>query len=896
MGQRVRLSCLVTASAFAMIAGVTIGATPAAAAAPGAPSGLESFPALHGIGLDWKGDFSGATPTSYSVYSRPDAGAGWTFLGSAPVNGQRGTYIDATIDNGDTMQYSITESNNGGESARSNVISVTRPVTDPLAGSSNAITVDATTDGGLTTEYFDPSINGTVTLVDNTLTGSGNGQSASADIPRVSGPGDYTIGNGGIDFNLTTDGTSCTTATGTLSVIDAAYNATLDPVLFSASYAVSCDGKPTTYGDLRYKSTQPYRDLVVTPATISGGTPVSGSGRYFDVTIANYGTQTAHVGGVAITGPNADDWTFNDGNCLYRNYPARSSCTAYAVFTPSDRGHRKATFTFADNSARGTHTISLNGQGQVAPSAPPTTARIAVHRVEITWEPPIDDGDAPITLYRVYRTAPGQGQQLVATVSPQNPDVGGSYTDPNVPTGITFEYSVLAENAAGDSIDTVVEATAPSDEILLDASQAMTTAGDEPVSIASPDIRGRVAVVPGATRIVFPQKYPDNVDLVVASPFGTVPPARLTTMGATAPAVSMDGTTVAFVHVNGSGMPSIWTVPVRGGAPAQVATGVTNPSWLPDGRTLVAERESQDGSPETGQNLVTVLPSGTVTDIPGTTDGHEPAVSPDGQHIAYQLSVGGTYSLAVSPVAGGVPQTSSPGAQPISSISWRTDSAELFASVNGKVKGATYSSSSGPGTLSTISPSDVDNVKWPAYINSNAVSLPDPIPVTGKRPSVSITAAPGTNTVCSIDGGEPTNCPSKWVSVLDLASGSHQLVVTSTPAQGVASTVIWTFDVDRTKPSVKLLHLPRKTKHHKVAINYIAHDANGIKSYDVRYRKGTSRHALGKYRYPSSWQATTHMLLHLHVKTGKTYCVSVRARDTASNLSKWSKQRCVAAK
>jgi hypothetical protein len=189
---------------------------------------------------------------------------------------------------------------------------------------------------------------------------------------------------------------------------------------------------------------------------------------------------------------------------------------------------------------------------------------VAVHRVQVSWTPP-NDGGAGITEYRVYRTIPGQPQQLVKTIFPSNPDTGGTYTDTSVPTGVTYSYAVIATNAAGDGPEADVSGTTPHDELLLDGSSAMTTSGSEPLTIASPAIRGRVAVVPGGNRIVYPAAYPGGVvDLATASPYATVGQARLTTMGATDPAVSMDGSTVAFVHVEGSGHPSIWTVPLDG--------------------------------------------------------------------------------------------------------------------------------------------------------------------------------------------------------------------------------------------------------------------------------------------------------------------------------------------
>jgi hypothetical protein len=785
--------------------------------------------------------------------------------------------------------------------AGGNAAAATRALAVPLAvpvGSSNALTVDAAPDSGIPTEHFDSANHGAVGLNGSTLTGSLGSDKASVSIPTVPGAGTYPIGTDPVtSLDLVSGGHTCASETGSLTVDDAVYSGST-PTVFSASYQVSCAGQPAVYGDIHWHSTETYRDLVVDPEVVSDAAVTVGSTEYVDISVANFGSAALHVGGpIAFSGPDAADWSADDAQgCLNRTYTALSACTVYLLFTPTAGGHRTATATIADTSARGEHTISLDGIGEVAPSAPATTAMVAVHRAQVTWAAS-DDGGAPVYEYRVFRTIPGQPQQLVATVTPKTPDVGGSYVDTGIPTGVTYQYAVIATNAAGDGPDADVSATPPSDELLLDGTRAMSTGGSEPLQVANPAVRGRVAVVPGSNRIIYPAAYPGGaVDLATASPYATVSQARLTTMGATDPAVSMDGTTIAFVHVDGSGHPSIWTMPVGGGTPARRAGGVTNPAWLPDGRTLVAERSTQTADPVSGADLVTVTPDGTVSDIPGTTDGHEPAVSPDGQRIAYQMfdQGTGTYSLAVVPIAGGAPQTSSATtAAPIEDVSWRTDGKRLFAAEGGKVRAASYSTGAGPGSLTTISPSDVSGVRWPAYVNSEAVSLVQPPPVTGKRASVRIETADGASSTCSLDGGTSSPCNRSWNSVVNLAKGAHTLVVTSTPSTGVGSTVSWTFTVDTQRPTVTL-HSPAAmvTRGRHLRIAYSGHDNVAVASYDVRYRDAVVHHKLGRYRYPRSWQATTGRVQHLRLKPGREYCVSVRSRDTAGNVSTWSAPRC----
>jgi hypothetical protein len=80
-------------------------------------------------------------------------------------------------------------------------------------------------------------------------------------------------------------------------------------------------------------------------------------------------------------------------------------------------------------------------------------------------------------------------------------------------------------------------------------------------------------------------------------------------------------------------------------------------------------------------------------------------------------------------------------------------------------------------------------------------------------------------------------------------------------------------------------------------ITYTGHDANGIASYDVRYRtKGSKgKHHHHGFRYPGRWQATTHTKEKLRIKAGTKYCVSARSRDVAGNTSPWSHDHCTKA-
>ena len=80
------------------------------------------------------------------------------------------------------------------------------------------------------------------------------------------------------------------------------------------------------------------------------------------------------------------------------------------------------------------------------------------------------------------------------------------------------------------------------------------------------------------------------------------------------------------------------------------------------------------------------------------------------------------------------------------------------------------------------------------------------------------------------------------------------------------------------------------------ALRYAASDAGtGVASYDVRYRRAAWNAGFGALTYPGSWQRTAATAVGVAPARGSTYCLSVRARDHAGNVSGWSAERCTAA-
>lgn len=80
----------------------------------------------------------------------------------------------------------------------------------------------------------------------------------------------------------------------------------------------------------------------------------------------------------------------------------------------------------------------------VLPGAPAVTATSDATGVTLTWPLP-DDGDSPITSFRIYRGTVSDGESFLATAGTK-----GTYVDTTAIPGVTYYYRVTAVNAVGE--------------------------------------------------------------------------------------------------------------------------------------------------------------------------------------------------------------------------------------------------------------------------------------------------------------------------------------------------------------------------------------------------------------------------------------------------------------
>ncbi len=88
---------------------------------------------------------------------------------------------------------------------------------------------------------------------------------------------------------------------------------------------------------------------------------------------------------------------------------------------------------------------SATPDADITPTAPTApvglTATNPPGKVHLTWNPPVDNGGAPVTGYRIYRAAAAGAEELYATVDTT------SYDDVAIAAGTTYYYQVSAVNS-----------------------------------------------------------------------------------------------------------------------------------------------------------------------------------------------------------------------------------------------------------------------------------------------------------------------------------------------------------------------------------------------------------------------------------------------------------------
>src|SRR5437870_6288979 len=136
----------------------------------------------------------------------------------------------------------------------------------------------------------------------------------------------------------------------------------------------------------------------------------------------------------------------------------------------------------------GDHIQAISDRSTIAPlllptlpSAPQNLQAVGGNgQVTLTWDPPSDDGGAPILLYTIYRGNSSGGESFLIT----GPLVT-TYIDLTVSNGVTYYYQVSATNAVGEGpLSNEASATPNPPATAPGAPQGLgATAGDAPIAL-----------------------------------------------------------------------------------------------------------------------------------------------------------------------------------------------------------------------------------------------------------------------------------------------------------------------------------------------------------------------------------------------------------------------------
>ncbi|MFE2866153.1 putative Ig domain-containing protein [Embleya sp. NPDC059259] len=152
------------------------------------------------------------------------------------------------------------------------------------------------------------------------------------------------------------------------------------------------------------------------------------------------------------------------------NVPGGSACSFAITFTPTKRGSAGGTLTLTGNIPGGSRTVTLSGVGSGKPGAPGGLAATAGQgQAVLSWMPPADTGDSPITGYRILRSTNGEPGSA-APLATLGADTL-THTDQGLTNGTTYSYTIVAINAIGESDPSPPVDAVPSATLVLPAAE-----------------------------------------------------------------------------------------------------------------------------------------------------------------------------------------------------------------------------------------------------------------------------------------------------------------------------------------------------------------------------------------------------------------------------------------
>ena len=539
-----------------------------------------------------------ASVTGFTVY-RDDAPSTPLAQLAAGISAQ---YVDEPMSPGTSHTYTAVANSTLGDSVASTPVSATSLAPQATAGTANRFTLDIADVAAGATSYVEPAAVGTASIGAVAFTGStpGHGLTAATALngTRIA-PGDYVTPNPvpQVTLNSSVNAVNCPTTA--LRVTDADFRADGTPDVFTATYVNDCGNGNTVAGAIQWHSTAALVAAGVTPATVDAGSvPVGQQGSAEDVTVTNTGSTGLLPTTASLGGTDASDFAIVTDGCAGQSLAPTATCVVSVRVAPSAAHARAATLVIPDNTPLGARRVLLHGTGVVAPTAPQGAwAAPRVGKIRVGWIAPFDNGGGTVTSYKIYRGASPDtiGSTPVAVVD----GASQAWEDTGLAAGATYAYAVSAVNAAGESPTMpTAAATALTDELVF-----------------STDLHGV-----------------GNYALVVGDASGSVTTTLLDDGHVnSAPAVSPDGTKVAFIS-NSGGTQHVWVMPLDGSqAPVQLTSTSGDddfPSWSPDG-THIAYSHDNFGA----WSVYTVTLAGATVAVPGGANADRPSYTPSGREL-----------------------------------------------------------------------------------------------------------------------------------------------------------------------------------------------------------------------------------------------------------------------
>lgn len=409
----------------------------------------------------------------------------------------------------------------------------------------------------------------------------------------------------------------------------------------------------------------------------------------------------------------------------------------------------------------------------------------------------------------------------------------------------------------------------------------------EPIAASGPtqQVDKAIAASADGRQVVFSQA---GTSLWTVSIVPSAQPVKILdgATGIAAKSWSPDGTRIAFESAQ-NGTSCVDLVGATGGATVRVGCNLAAPSWLPDNQTLIVKDQL------TGklQRVQAKAAGAVLTTYAGTELAQHPVASPDGLWIAYFKNT----SVNVLPVAGGTPVPAPAVGTSGESISWARSNLLYVArrTEDGSNLQQIPVNDGRPQTNAELFKPAAGELVESAVLQGPRLTIKPTTAAVGANLSVPFdtTGLVSPYVTCEFDGVKTAPCPASPFKKSGVAAGRHVLKIGAVEQGGRGTEAVRWLDVDTALPSVKLTGTAFDvTKAATATVTYAGTDNTGIGSYDVRYRIAPTAGAFGAYATIKSGTTATSVAIGL--AAGYEYCVSVRTRDIAGNLSTWTADRC----